>query len=46
MITKAQVKHIQSLDDKKYRSTHQLFVVEGTKMVNELLNSKFEIKDT
>jgi len=44
MITKAQVKHIQSLDDKKYRSTHQLFVVEGTKMVNELLNSKFKIK--
>jgi TrmH family RNA methyltransferase len=44
MITKAQVKHIQSLDDKKYRTLHQQFVVEGEKMVEELLSSNLKIR--
>jgi TrmH family RNA methyltransferase len=43
MISKAQVKHIQSLQDKKYRIEHQQFLVEGHKMVRELLCSSFSI---
>lgn len=43
MITKSQVKHIQLLADKKYRHEHRLFVVEGEKMVNELLASGLRI---
>lgn len=43
MITKSQVKHIQSLQDKKYRNQSGQFVVEGEKMVHELLNSAFDI---
>lgn len=39
MITKAQVKHIRSLDDKKNRIAFGEFVVEGDKMVRELLGS-------
>jgi TrmH family RNA methyltransferase len=43
MITKAQVKHIQSLDDKKYRYEQGQFVVEGDKMIHELLESDLNI---
>ena len=43
MITKNTVKFIQSLKQQKYRNEHQLFVVEGRKMVEELLHSHFEI---
>ena len=43
MITKNTVKLIQSLKQQKYRKEHQLFVVEGRKMVEELLASAFEI---
>ena len=43
MITKNTVKFIQSLKQQKYRKEHQLFVVEGRKMVEELLHSSFEI---
>lgn len=43
MITKAQVKHIRSLDDKNYRRQFNEFVVEGEKMLNEVLRSGFEI---
>ena len=42
MITKNTVKLIQSLKQQKYRNEHQLFVVEGRKMVDELLHSQFE----
>lgn len=44
MITKAQVKHIQSLDDKKYRHQNKQFIVEGEKMIAELLTSSFTIE--
>lgn len=44
MISQAQIKLIQSLDQKKFRKQHQLFVVEGEKMVEELLNSNFNIQ--
>lgn len=43
MITKAQIKHIRSLDDKKYRTEFKQFVVEGEKMIAELLNSNFDV---
>ena len=44
MISKNQIKFIKSLYLKKNRIKAQLFVVEGEKIVNELLNSKFEIE--
>ncbi|MFD2099454.1 TrmH family RNA methyltransferase [Flagellimonas iocasae] len=37
MVTKNQIKLVVSLKQKKYRSQHGLFVVEGEKTVNELL---------
>ena len=37
MITKNQVKYIQSLGQKKCRDTEQVFIAEGPKLVNELL---------
>ncbi len=45
MITKAQVKHIRALADKKYRQESRTFLVEGEKMVKELLVSGFKIKE-
>lgn len=43
MITKNTIKLIQSLKQAKYRKEHGLFVVEGRKTVEELLNSSFEV---
>ncbi|WP_431127262.1 TrmH family RNA methyltransferase [Flagellimonas flava] len=37
MVTKNQIKLVTSLQQKKYRSQHRLFVVEGKKSVGELL---------
>jgi TrmH family RNA methyltransferase len=39
MITKLQVKYIQSLGQKKFRDEEAVFVAEGPKIVNELLGS-------
>ncbi len=44
MITKNQIKHIISLQQKKFRIEHQLFVAEGEKVIRELLNSKFDLE--
>ena len=44
MITKNQIKYINSLQQKKFRTEHQSFVVEGAKSVLELLKSDFEIE--
>ena len=44
MISKNEVKYIQSLCHKKTRDEENAFVVEGTKMVTELLRSNFTIK--
>ena len=41
-LNKGTVKLIQSLKQQKYRKEHQLFVVEGRKMVEELLQSEME----
>jgi TrmH family RNA methyltransferase len=42
-ISKNQLKVITSLSQKKYRQKQQLFVAEGVKVVNELLNSSFKV---
>ncbi len=43
MLSKSQLKLITSLRQKKYRNSQKLFFVEGIKVVNELLNSNFEV---
>lgn len=43
MLTKAQIKGITSLKQKKFRQLHGLFVAEGKKTVNELLHSNYEL---
>lgn len=43
MLSKGQQKLITSLYQKKYRTQHSLFIAEGTKTVNELLNSPFKL---
>ena len=43
-ISKNQLKLITSLSQKKYRQKHDLFIAEGIKVLNELLNSTFEIE--
>lgn len=42
MVVKSIIKLIKSLQQKKYRYEHQLFVVEGRKSVEELLESEIE----
>ncbi|MGE0561783.1 MAG: TrmH family RNA methyltransferase [Flavobacteriales bacterium] len=44
MLSINQKKYVNSLKQKKYRQQHQAFVVEGEKMVNELIESDFEIE--
>lgn len=43
MITTAEIKLVKSLQQKKFRKAHELFVVEGDKMVAELISSGYEI---
>lgn len=43
MISKNQIKLIQSLHHKKMRISNELFFAEGTKVILELLNSNFEL---
>ncbi len=45
MITKNQIKFVQSLQLKKNRIENNLFLVEGSKNVLELLNSTFKVID-
>ena len=42
-LSKSNLKLITSLQQKKYRQKHKLFVAEGIKVVNELLNSSLEV---
>ncbi|WP_272151680.1 TrmH family RNA methyltransferase [Tenacibaculum aiptasiae] len=42
-LSKNNLKLITSLQQKKYRQRHKLFVAEGIKVVNELLNSSLEL---
>ncbi|KGL58644.1 TrmH family RNA methyltransferase [Polaribacter sp. Hel1_85] len=43
-ISKNQFKLITSLSQKKYRQKHKLFIAEGIKVVQELLNSSLEVE--
>lgn len=43
MLTNAEIKEIRSLREKKFRDSLGLFVVEGEKMVQEALMSRFEV---
>ena len=42
-LSKNHLKLITSLRQKKYRQKHKMFVVEGVKVVNEFLDSSFEL---
>ena len=42
MVTKNQIKLVTNLQQKKYRSKHKLFVVEGKKTVKELLDAGYK----
>lgn len=43
MISKAQIKYINSLRQKKYRTATRKFIVEGVKIAEEVLSSRFHI---
>jgi len=44
MLSKAQISHITSLQHKKFRNQHKLFVVEGIKSVREFISSTYNIQ--
>ncbi|MEO5775931.1 MAG: RNA methyltransferase [Flavobacterium sp.] len=44
MVSKNQIKLITSLQQKKYRIEHQLFIAEGVKVIQELLESNFVLE--
>ncbi len=44
MLSKNQIKRINSLQQKKYRNKTGLFIVEGEKSVREFLESRFELE--
>ena len=44
MVTKNQIKLISSLHQKKFRQLHQLFIAEGIKVIQELLNADLELE--
>ena len=44
MVSKNQIKLITSLQQKKYRNIEKLFIAEGTKVIQELLQSNFELE--
>ncbi|WP_076443485.1 TrmH family RNA methyltransferase [Chryseobacterium sp. RU37D] len=45
MLTAHTIKVLQSLDKKKFRQKYNLFLVEGNKIICELFNSNFKIKE-
>lgn len=45
MLSKNTIKLIRQLSQKKYRKEYNLFIIEGEKMLLELLDSNFEIKE-
>ncbi len=44
MLSRSEVKYIQSLYHKKNRNTENVFIAEGVKVINEVLHSDFKIK--
>ncbi len=45
MVSKNQIKLITSLHQKKFRGIHQMFIAEGVKVIQELLDSDFELEN-
>jgi RNA methyltransferase, TrmH family len=45
MLSKNQIKFVNSLKQKKFIQEHGLFIAEGTKLVEELMNSSITVKD-
>ncbi|WP_103914833.1 TrmH family RNA methyltransferase [Halpernia humi] len=45
MLSSHKIKIIQSLDKKKFRQKYNMFLVEGNKIIREMLNSSFKIKE-
>lgn len=45
MLTTHKIKVFQSLDKKKFRQKYNLFLVEGNKIISELKNSPYKIKE-
>ncbi|HBR86861.1 MAG TPA: hypothetical protein DEA65_03365, partial [Candidatus Marinimicrobia bacterium] len=43
MITKAKIKHIRSLQKSKERYTHNQYIIEGWRLVQEILKSNHEL---
>ena len=44
MISRSEIKLIKSLKLKKYRIVNKLFLLEGLKCINEVLNSDYNIR--
>jgi TrmH family RNA methyltransferase len=44
MVSKNQIKLINSLQQKKYRKLHHLFVAEGKKVIQELIEAQFSLE--
>lgn len=44
MVSKNQIKLINSLQQKKYRKLHQLFIAEGRKVIQELIEARFSLE--
>lgn len=45
MLSRNELKLLRSLQQKKYRREHKLFIVEGTKSIAEVLESDFAVKN-
>ncbi len=45
MLTKAEIQRIRSLQEKKHREVSGLFVIEGAKVINELITAKYPISE-
>ncbi|MFY7936415.1 MAG: TrmH family RNA methyltransferase, partial [Flavobacterium sp.] len=44
MVSKNQIKLINSLQQKKYRKLHNLFIAEGKKVIQELIDANFSLE--
>lgn len=44
MVSKNQIKLINSLQQKKYRKLHNLFIAEGKKVIQELIDAQFSLE--
>lgn len=45
MVSKNQIKLITSLQQKKYRKQHKLFIAEGVKVIQELIDANYKLND-